>query len=307
MGKVGLEKMNNTQDLIHGFARNHTPQHYIMFGHCESTKSTSFDVKSVENSKFYPNILFDSRKFGLHLHERTANTPAEREVLTTIPYRQGVVDMSKLLGHRIYENREITYVFYRFGVNRGRARDFQTTIENLLMREFNTDLFDSYEPDFHYRGKCESVAVEDDYDRNRLRVEITFNLYPFKMDKFTEADDLFDPFNFDIDALQDLSFTVGDEPKDIQLYNASQLVLRPHVTVDDGVTQQGNVARISVLTLARGVDGEEEWVERTGVNLGNGTFTDQRITLAQGMNHLRMSPLVDKTVKVSFNWRKERI
>ena len=289
--------MNNTQDLIHGFVRDRTPQHYITFGRCESTKS---DLFNEENNKFSPEILFDSRKFGLHLHQRTGNTPNEREVLTSIPFRQGVVDMSKMLGHRIYENREITYVFYRFGVNRGRARDFHTTIENLLMREFDTNLYDSFEPDFYYRGKCESVIVEDDYDRNRLRIEITFNLYPFKIDKHTEVDDLFDPFNFDIDALQDLSFEVADaEVKDFALYNSSQQVVRPQITV------VGAPVYISIVKTVNGV----ETLSTREIDT-DGTTSNSVIRLEQGMNQLRFKRKETEDeglAKVSFNWRKERI
>jgi phage-related protein len=257
--------MQNKIDVTHGFNEKQPLSHGITFGN------------------------FDSRRFGLHLHARTGDTPNEKEVVTSIPYMQGVVDMSNLIGHRIYENREITYTFYRFGAKRhGTARDFQTTITNLLMVGFDQELIDSFEPDFTYRGKCREVVVTDDYDKNRLRIEISFDLYPFKVANHTEGDDLFDPFNFDMDAFHDgLSFTMTTQPRTIQLYNASQLVLRPTVTVN-GAVELTRVGR-NPLRLESGT---------------NRTYRDFR--LEQGMNTLTLRS-VSGTVTLSFDWRKERI
>ena len=252
-------------DITHGLNMEQSPSNYIEFGH------------------------FDSRRFGLNLHERIGDTPSEKGITTSIPYMQGVVDMSNLLGNRIYDNRGITYVFYRFGVNRkGTARDFQTTITNLLMREFDQRLEDSFEPDFFYQGKCQEVVVIDDYDRNRLRIEITFDLYPFKIAKHTEGDDLFDPFNFDIDAFHDgLNFIITEQPSTIQLYNASQLVLRPLVTASGAI----ELTRAGRRTLELEVGTER-------------TYRDFR--LEQGMNTLTLRSL-SGNANISFDWRKERI
>ena len=251
--------MNNQRDLTYGLPKEQIPTHGIVFG------------------------LFDSVRFGLLLHERSAITPQEKQAVASIPYMQGVVDMSKLLGHRVYENREITYVFYRFGVNRDTApiirrvdhsshtaRDFQTTIENLLMREFDQELEDSFEPDFVYTGKCREVVVTDEYHKNRLRVEIRFDLHPFKFDRHMESADLFDPFNFDIDAFQDgLIFNVSAGQR-ILLYNNSQKVVIPSVT--GGVLQ----------------------------NLPNATG---RFKLQQGMNEVQ----IVSGGRIQVDWRKERI
>jgi len=253
------------RDITHGLCFTQFPSHYIEFG------------------------LFDSRRFGLNLHERTGDTPSENEITTSIPYMQGVVDMSNLLGNRIYDNRAITYIFYRFGVNRkGTARDFQTTITNLLMREFDQRLDDSFEPDFFYQGKCQEVVVVDDYDRNRLRIEITFDLYPFKIAKHTEGDDLFDPFNFDIDAFHDgLSFAVTNQPTTIRLYNASQLVLRPLVTAS------------ATIELTREGKAPVQIHPGTGITYNN-------FRLEQGMNTLTLRGITGMAT-ISFDWRKERI
>ena len=149
---------------------------------------------------------FDSRCFRLFLHERIAPTPKEKEVKVSIPYRQGLIDLSGIMGQRVYENREITYIFYRFGVAMDDAGVIQSAIENLLMREIETELYDSYEPAFYYRGKCREIFVDDDYPHNRLRIEMTFDLHPFKFRHELESElreaEVFDQFIFDIDTFQ---------------------------------------------------------------------------------------------------------
>jgi len=258
-------------DLIHGLRKDEFPKHYIEFG--------SFDGE---------NNNFDSRRFRLNLHERTATTPSEKEVTASIPYMQGVVDISNLIGNRVYENREITYTFYRFGVQKGSATAFQTTIENLLMQQFNQRLNDSYEPDFHYRGKCQEVVVIDDYEKNRLRVEITFDLYPFKIDNRMESADHFDPFNFDLDAFQEgLSFSVTANNNRFHLYNSSQRVHVPGVQVVNGAN-----------VVLRSNSIEHLLSTNNWQNYPN-------FRLFPGMNVIELS--ASGTATVRFDWRKERI
>lgn len=254
----------NKQDLTYGLPEpRKITQHGIVFGH------------------------FQSERFNLHLHERTAITPREKEAVASIPYRQGVVDMSKLLGHRVYDNREITYVFYRFGVEKSvapsvkrinrvshTARDFQTTIENLLLINFDQELHDTYEPDFIYTGKCKEVLVTDEYHKNRLRVEIRFDLHPFKFDRHMESEDMFDSFNFDIDAFHDglrYSVTAGQV---IRVYNSSQKVVLPSV--------------VGVPLINR---------SQRSPSVGNA------LKLEQGMNEL----VAQGSGTVQLDWRKERI
>jgi phage-related protein len=264
--------MQTEKKLNYGMSMDEFPQHCIKYGN------------------------FDSKRFRLHLNERMAGTPSEKEVTASIPYMQGVVDMSRLLGNRIYANREITYVFYRFGVDMHRAsersmhpknsshtaRDFQTTIENQTMCGFDEILYDSFEPDFHYIGKCKEITVEDEYSVNRLRVEIKFDLYPFKIANHTEAEDLFDPFNFDMDAFHNgLTFAVSGGQR-ILLYNASQKVLTPTVTGTSNMR-----------------------IEKDGAiyEVRSGETQTPGLRLKLGMNELQVSG----TGTLRFDWRKERI
>ena len=63
----------------------------------------------IEGIQFYD---FNSVNEGLRLTNRSAPTPDEKEIVEDIPYMQGVLDFSMLLGERVFNNRTLTYSFY---------------------------------------------------------------------------------------------------------------------------------------------------------------------------------------------------
>ena len=54
---------------------------------------------------------FNSRDAGWYLQKREAPTPDEKEIVESIPFMQGVLDLSRLLGQRVFESSELTYAF----------------------------------------------------------------------------------------------------------------------------------------------------------------------------------------------------
>ena len=243
---------------------------------------------------------FDSRCFNLFLHERIALTPREKEVAISIPYAHGVVDMSGILGHRVYHNRTITYIFYRFDVPMEQANTIQTTIENMLMRESNAPLYDSFDPEYFYQGKCQEVFIEDEYSYRRLRIEIVFDLHPFKKRRNLESEDRFDQghdqFNFDLDVFHQsntqntLRLTLNPgETREITLRSSSKRTVRPTVTANrPGLTIERGAMRYVTLGAAE----QEDFL----------TFR-----LIPGENHFRVTnPWTSPSVLV-FDWRKELI
>ena len=301
---VNDQKVAHIPDLTNGRRAERKPEHYIKFGD------------------------FNSFRFGLHMHAREAITPTEKEVTASIPYRQGVVDFSNLFGARMYNNRTITYVFYCFDIAQTDVSLYQTTIENLLMRGFDQELHDSSEPQFHYacidkkaqfsamfhyRGKCKEVIVEDDYAFRRLRVQITFDLYPFKISNHPESMDLFDAFNFELDAFQDdLRFDFafeanpGAEPEEtrhkIVLYNAGKNVLSPTVTA----TLEPPLPGRPDLPMPMPAFLEKDGIEH---RLISGSHQYPRLYLRPGMNeiYVRGWSRLGSVVTVAFDWKKEWI
>jgi len=271
-------------DLTNGLTFDQSPQHYITFGD------------------------FDSRRWGLHLHKREAPTPDEKEIVKSIPYAQGVLDLSQLRGDRVYENREVTYTLYRFGVAQTSANGYQTTIENLIMREYGQVLQDSYDPDCHYIGKCRSITTEDDYGCNRLVIEIIFDLYPFKISNYPEGHGLWDPINFEFDCFQNTTYQLGQQgdsyaaTREITLYNTGQSALTPAIDftmfTDPSESETGgwtSTARLRI--LLRGVTYSDDQFRVAN------EMPFEYLSLAKGENKMTLTGLG----AVSFVWYKELI
>lgn len=261
-------------DLTNGLVFDRTPQHYIVFGD------------------------FDSRRAGLHLHERSAPTPEEKENKQSLPYMQGVVDMSNALGNRIYENREITYTFYQPYIREADANACQTTIENQLMQGFDQVLQDSYDTDYRYKGKCSGVVTTDDYAYKRLIVDITFDLYPFKICNYPEGSDDWDSFNFELDVFQDVTFKVVgnvNSDMDISLLNVSQSTQSPTIIVSyDDVPPLYNHFHITQ--------------GNTQCNFAAGTYNNTRLRLKPGENNFKLNfDMPPAIATVTFQWNKELI
>lgn len=259
-----------SQDITAGVIFDTTPQHYITFGD------------------------FNSRIYNLHMGVREFPTPDEKHVIKSLPYMQGVIDLSTLRGCRTYENRTGRYVFYRFRTSQNEANRLQTDIENLLMGPFNTELNDTFEPNYHYIGKCQSVVTEHDYEYDRLIIEITFDLYCFKAGNTPVGRDLWDPFNFSTDAFQTTSFEVPYAvATNIILVNTGQNVVSPTISVSEYDAPD---------------DGGYFQIRKGGV-----TYTFQpgesspKLRLDLGENKLTMLLTVPGTVTVSFLWYRELI
>lgn len=261
-------------DLTNGLTIDRAPQHYIIFGN------------------------FDSREYGMHLHERFAPTPEEKVNAITIPHRQGVVDFSNISGNRVYENREIVYTFYLPDVAQSNANTIQTAFENQIMREFDQTLQDSYDPEYHYIGKCSGVETTDDYAYRRLIIEITFTLYPFKVSNCPEGSDDWDTFHFDTDVFQDVKFSIGaGKTVNARLYNAGQSTRSPVITID---VTSGDLPD----------DGAYFHITKNGVthSYAFGSIANSRFRLQLGVNDLTLtSTLTAVAWTVELTWHKELI
>lgn len=245
------------KDLTYGLKADNKPKHFILFGD------------------------FDSRSCTLHLNNREAPTPKERSVTSTIPYRQGVVDLSHLRGNRVYENREIVYTFYKYNIEQANTNSFQTALENQIMQEFDQILYDSYDTGYYYVGKCSGISTIDDFSYKRMMITISFDLYPFKICSRPEGNDLWDPFNFDTDVFQDVKYTVNGS-RTITLVNVSQN------------TQSPTVAATAAFTIT---------MNNVSYSFPSGTTPNSRLKLKRGKNILTLTGTGD----IEFQWYKELI
>ena len=215
---------------------------------------------------------FDTRENDMHLIDRSAPTPQEKEIIESVPFAHGVYDFSNILGERIFNNRTISYTFHIHEHDYDHRKHDQTVLENKLLGTHIARLEDSYDENYYYLGKCVSINTTDDHVYNRLIVNIDFDCYPFKISKLKEGHDIWDEFNFELDVAQIPAFEVNGS-REVTLYNAGASSVVPTIKTNSEFTIE--IDTISV-TVSAGTHKSELVRLRKGENrimlTGNGAI-----------------------------------
>ena len=234
----------------------------------------------LEINEYIQFMSFNSKHEKLYLIERNAPTPEEKEILKDIPFKQGVLDFSALLGSRVFKNREIEYVFMLFNTPYERRKIVERNIKQKLMVHSKNKLFDTHDSNYYWLGKCKSVEVENGERFNQLKVTITFDCYPYMFSNTNYFDDYWDTFEFDEDVANYTKYVVKGS-LDFPLFNAGSVAVKPEITVDN---------RFSVK-----VNDEKPIVFEAG------SKQDYYLSLKPGLNKVR----VEGTGTIKFHYQKE--
>lgn len=100
---------------------------------------------NLEINEYIQFMGFNSKNEKLYLMERNAPTPDEKEILKNLPFKQGVLDFSALLGSRVFENREIEYVFMLFNTPYSQRKIVERNIKQKLMVHPRNKLYDTHD------------------------------------------------------------------------------------------------------------------------------------------------------------------
>ncbi|MDT2830017.1 hypothetical protein P7H62_14200 [Vagococcus carniphilus] len=178
---------------------------------------------------------FDSKRHGLYLFERDAPTPSEKEITEDIPFMQGVHDFSMILGERVFENRDITYVFKKYNIHYENRKTLENKIKDELMSVGQNKIIDTHDPVYYWFGKAKSVKVDDDHEKNKLVVTIVFDCYPFLLKNNAYFDDVWDTFNFDYDVANWSRYKINGK-RTITLINTGSTAVSPTVIASSPMT-----------------------------------------------------------------------
>lgn len=212
-----------------------------------------------------------SKNEGMHLIERSAPSPSEKEIIESVAFMQGVHDFSMMMGERVFENRSISYTFHLIEKESSYRKFDQRQIENSLMKKGLTKLTDTYSPGYYYMGKCVSVETEDDHVYGRLIVTIEFDCYPFKVKEANEGSLFWDDYDVS-DYYQETSFVINGT-KTIQFMNVGTVGVTPKIVVSSNFTI---VKGGQSLTVNSGTSENKLFRLEVGINTlvvtGNGTI-----------------------------------
>ena len=234
----------------------------------------------LEINEYIQFMSFNSKHEKLYLIERNAPTPEEKEILKDIPFKQGVLDFSALLGGRVFKNREIEYVFMLFDTPYNQRKIVERNIKQKLMPHPRNKLYDTHDANYYWLGKCKAVEVENGERFNQLKVTVTFDCYPYMFSNIDYFDDYWDTFEFDEDVANYTKYIVKGS-LDFPLFNAGSVAVKPEITVD---------SRFSVK-----VNDEDPVVFEAG------SKQDYYLSLKPGLNKVR----VEGTGTIKFHYQKE--
>lgn len=234
----------------------------------------------LEVNEYIQFMNFNSKSEKLYLIERNAPTPDEKEILKNLPFKQGVLDFSALLGSRVFENRKIEYVFMLFNTPYSQRKIVERNIKQKLMVHSRNKLFDTHDANYYWLGKCKSVEVENGERFNQLKVTITFDCYPYMISHTDYFDDYWDTFEFDEDVANYTKYVV-DGSLEFPLFNAGSVAVKPEITVN-------NTFRVKV--------NDEDFIE-----FQSGSKQDYYLSLKPGVNKV----IVEGSGTIQFHYRKE--
>lgn len=206
------------------------------------TNGVNMDEQITEYIRFGS---FDSAEHNLHIMSRSAPAPSPVEVKESVFGKNGTWDFSFVLGERTFEDRPISFSFIVDARNTLSGKILQTRIENELMRQGRTRIYDSYSPGYYYVGSCVGVDVQDNYSYGTLVVNVEFDCYPFKVSEKLEGDDIWDTFNFELDVAQPVSYEINGT-RTIKLVNAGVVGVAPSIEASNPMEITSNGRKVTV-------------------------------------------------------------
>lgn len=174
------------------------------------------------------NGLHSYDDFGLTVAEKTIGNPSKIKTKERVPHSNQVYDFSGIYGGQEYEERQLTYVFNVKDYDKRMIAIKKIESLNWIMNvNEKTKLVDDYIEGYYFLAEVEEAP---DFEEMRFHgtLTVTFTAYPFKIGELEEGNDIWDPFNFELDVFQETEFGV-DGRKNIILYNAGANVVHPTI------------------------------------------------------------------------------
>ncbi|HFI0351880.1 TPA: hypothetical protein ACGOZT_001288 [Streptococcus suis] len=216
---------------------------------------------------------FNSKDEGWYLQSRDAPTPDEKEVVESIPYSQGELDFSAILGERVFEPREITYEFKLPNTVYQDRKVAERFIKSSMTTKTEQQLRDSHDQRYYWLGKIKSIKVADDPIKKNLVATIVFKCYPFAFHEDNYFDDVWDTFDFDNDFSTWTRWEVNGE-KSIYFVNSGDTSISPVIECSNPFALTASDG--TVYKFAKGNNSDFVLVLQPGVNYfkaqGNGTI-----------------------------------
>ena len=186
------------------------------------------------------------RDFGVTISDKDIGYPDKEKIKVKVPFSNVEYDFSSLYGDQTYTTRNLTYTINVIekhrNMNTVQVNLIETKLSNWLMGTVGKQkLYDDSIPGYYYLAEVEGgLDFNELWNHGTLTVE--FTAYPFMISELHEGNDLWDPFNFELDVAQITDFTVNGT-LEVILYNVGTPSLAPTIEssssmeiIKDGIT-----------------------------------------------------------------------
>ena len=183
---------------------------------------------------------------GVTIADKDIGYPEKEKIKVKVPFSNVEYDFSTIYGDQTFTTRPLTYTFNVLDKHRNldtvQVNLIETKLSNWLMGAVGKQkLYDDSIPGYYYLAEVEGGLNFDElWNYGTLTVE--FTAYPFMIAELQEGNDLWDPFNFELDVAQITDFTVNGS-LEVILYNVGTPSLEPTIEasapmeiIKDGVT-----------------------------------------------------------------------
>lgn len=119
--------------------------------------------------------------FDASLAGRSIFAPVKKSIKETVPFSNKTYDFSAINGEVYWNERTLEYVFEIIANTPAELECKKAAFSNWIMNVMEEDIFDPYEPGWHYVGTFDSMSYEDDESVEKTTVTVTFSAYPYKI------------------------------------------------------------------------------------------------------------------------------
>ena len=119
--------------------------------------------------------------FDASLAARAISAPAKKSIKETVPFSNKTYDFSAINGEVYWNERTLEYVFEIVADTPYELECKKAAFSDWIMNVMEEEIFDPYEPGWHYVGTYEDMSYEDDESIEKTTATVTFTAYPYKI------------------------------------------------------------------------------------------------------------------------------
>jgi predicted phage tail component-like protein len=197
-------------------------------------------------------VIFNNKNcyndIGVMIESINIQPPSKKKIKQSVPFMNGSYDFSTVgsLGEIVYEGRIIKVKFILAEKNRALLYMKYTKVMEWLLGSGQSQLIFTDMPDCYYMAEVENAPSFEEVVRRAGKFDVEFIAEPFKTGVDYAGNNLWDPFNFEEDYMQDTEFDVIGSSL-VTMYNPGRAVV-PVINVDAVMTATigGYTANLSI-------------------------------------------------------------